>query len=95
MAGDYLYAKDICQEMCNLIGFCVTVTKTVYVYTNGEEEGFIVGLINYPRFPLDRESLFDRAIMFAEKLRLALDQKSYSIQLPDRTVWNSYRDEYQ
>lgn len=51
MAGDYNAAREICRAYCDEVGYCVTVTPTSYVYTGGEESGFIVGLINYPRFP--------------------------------------------
>jgi ferredoxin len=44
-------AYKICQDYCDTVGLCVTVTPTKYIYKNGEEDGIIIGLINYPRFP--------------------------------------------
>lgn len=95
IAGDIERAKLSCRELCDGLGFCVTLTPTTYIYTGGEEAGMIVGIINYPRFPSDQETLRDRAVVFAEKLRADLDQRSYTIQAPDGSVWISYRDEDQ
>ena len=44
-------ALELCQEYCNEVGLCVTVTPTTYVYKDGQEPGIVVGLIRYPRFP--------------------------------------------
>lgn len=93
MAGDYAAAKAICRAYCNEVGFCVTVTPTSYVYRGGEEAGFIVGLINYPRFPASPFEIASKAVQLADRLREALGQESYSIQYPDQTVWHSWRDE--
>ena len=38
-------------------GLCVTLSKTEYIYTYGNEDGWVVGLINYPRYPSDYDSL--------------------------------------
>ena len=93
MAGDVDAAKDICQAYCDEVGFCVTVTPTTYVYTNGREAGFIVGLINYPRFPSTPLLIQDHAQRLAVQLRETLGQQSYSIQTPAGTVWHSWRGE--
>lgn len=91
IAGDYDAARQICRDFCDEVGFCVTVTATSYVYTGGEEEGVIVGLINYPRFPKSQAELADKALRLANRLREGLGQESYSIQYPDTTVWHSWR----
>lgn len=91
IAGSYVKAKKILKEYCDEVGFCVTLSPTSYVYRNGIEQGIIVGLINYPRFPSDPTTLVDKAREIAEKLRVGLDQESYSIQTPHDTVWYSYR----
>lgn len=72
---------------------CVTVTPTKYVYTGGDEDGVIVGLINYPRFPKYFHDLFSIAEELAEKLCIDLGQQSYSIDTPKETFWYSYRPE--
>jgi hypothetical protein len=91
MAGDYDLAKQWAQHYCDEVGFCVTVTKTEYVYTGGSELGVIIGLINYPRFPNTPMAILDRAEELAELLIEKLNQESYSIQTPEKTYWTSYR----
>lgn len=91
MAGDITKATEICRAYCDETGFCVTVTQTAYVYTAGQEAGFIVGLINYPRFPSEPWAITNRAISIADRLREGLGQDSYSIQTPEKTIWRSWR----
>lgn len=93
IAGDDHYgAVTECLNYCE-IGLCVTVTETRYVYTGDEEEGVIVGLINYPRFPKTPDEIWAHAEELAERLLLRLGQQSYTIQAPDKTVWFSHRAE--
>jgi hypothetical protein len=91
MAGQMWEAQNICARFCDEIGLCVTLTRTDYIYTNGGEMGFIVGLINYPRFPAEPEQIWQHAEGLAEALRIGLRQDSYTIQAPDKTVWISHR----
>lgn len=93
MAGSAWEAEAVCREYCDATGFCVTVTETNYIYTDGREAGFIVGLINYPRFPSTPPEITARAIELGDLLRERLDQQSYSIQTPERTLWRSWRGE--
>ena len=51
IAGDYDKARDICRHWCKKVPRCVTVTKTSFIYTYGEEFGVIVALRSYPKFP--------------------------------------------
>lgn len=92
MAGDYNIARELCREYCDETGFCVTLTPTSYIYTGGEELGFIVGLINYPRFPTTPPDIANRAAALADRLRIGLGQESYTIQLPDMAIWHSWRE---
>ena len=78
--------EDVCQEFCDDIGFCVTVTPTKYVYTDGWEQGAIVGIINYPRFPQSATTLENRALLLATELMLKLKQKRVTIDLPNDTI---------
>lgn len=91
MAGDIAAATDYARQYCDREGLCVTITPTVYVYTSGQESGFIVGLINYPRFPSAPADLWNVAEQLAAYLRERLYQDSYTIQAPDKTVWFSHR----
>lgn len=93
MAGDTQDAETICRAYCDESGFCVTVAYANYVFTGGEEDGFVVGLINYPRFPRAPEQIWARAEELAAMLCANLGQQSYTIQAPDKTVWISFRDQ--
>lgn len=92
MSGPIEQAKQICRQYCLDVGLCVTIEPTLYIYTGGEESGFRVGLINYPRFPASPALLQSHAEELAEKLRDALCQHSYTIMTPKATVWNTSRE---
>ncbi len=85
--------QDECRDYADEIGFCVTVTATTYVFRNGEEDGWIIGLINYPRFPAEPEAIWLHAEALAARLCVKAEQQSYTIQAPDKTVWFSHRDQ--
>jgi hypothetical protein len=91
VAGDYYFARRICQEFCDAVGLCVTVTESAYVYSGGEELGVIVGLINYPRFPKEPTQIEAAAIELGMRLREKLGQESFSVQTPTTTTWFSWR----
>jgi hypothetical protein len=93
IAGDYQEAKSACQNYCDLVGLCVTVSKIHYIFTNGDEKGVAVGLINYPRFPSTPEEITARAIELGDLLRERLRQQSYSVQTPTITIWRSWREQ--
>lgn len=91
MAGDLDKARDVCRRYCMEVGLCVTVTPTEFIYTGGAETGFVVGLLNYPRFPAEPEVLRDKAQALAERLRAELCQWSYLLEGSEQTMWVSYR----
>ena len=93
IAGNVRDATDECRRYCEEVGYCVTVTETKYVYRGGDEPGVIVGLINYGRFPAEPEAIFRHARHIADRLCERLQQESYTIQAPDRTLWVSHRPE--
>ena len=90
MAGDINNAKHICSKYC-MSGFCVTVTKTEFIYTGGRERGFIVGILNYPRFPSTPCALLKKAEALAFILIKELYQHSALIETPLETIWISSR----
>lgn len=93
IAGDLARAKQVCREYCFEVGLCVTVAPVDYIYTGGEESGVRVGLINYPRFPVDALELENKAYALAHRLMLGLFQHSFSIVGPEKTEWFSRRPE--
>ena len=68
-------------------GGCVTIEKTEFIYTGGLEEGYVVGLINYPRFPSDPEKITQEALQLAGNLLAATYQRSCSVVCSDRTYF--------
>lgn len=95
IAGRASDIEDMCRTYADEVGFCVTCTPTTFVYTGGEEDGYIIGLINCPRFPSTPAQLWDHAEKLAERLLDEAGQQSYTIQGPDKTVWVSHRDQDQ
>lgn len=93
IGGNAKNASLRARAYCDDVGLCVTVTETRYMYTGGMTFGVIVGLINYPRFPLIPEQLWAHAEALGERLCKGLQQESYTIQAPDRTVFFSHREE--
>jgi hypothetical protein len=92
IAGHYDAALTACKEFCAQ-GLCVTVTPTEYIYTGGQESGVIVGLINYPRFPMHQTDLEGVATNLGMFLLDKLQQESFTIQTPYLTTWYSNRPE--
>ena len=78
-------ARNWLQTYCDSIGFAVTLTKTEFIYSGGNEPGFIVGLINYPRFPKSSVQLLKKAIYIAEQLKTLMAQERVSIVTPTET----------
>lgn len=95
MAGEIGDALKYCQLYCNDIGLCVAVMQATYVYTGGAETGFVVGLINYPRFPSGGDAITQRAIDLGHELMRQTGQQSFSVQTPFETHWFSRRAEDQ
>ncbi|AHX00991.1 hypothetical protein HL13_gp30 [Dinoroseobacter phage DFL12phi1] len=92
MAGNYANAEEICRTFCEQ-GMCVSISPANYIYTGGEEAGFVVTLINYARFPKDPVSLKDLAFSLAMDLMNGLHQQSFSIEGPEETLFFSKRPE--
>jgi len=91
IAGPIQVAEQIIRHECITIGLCVTINPTKYIYTMGEEVGYVVGLINYARFPSTPEEIDERAIKLAEKLILCTHQGSATVQTPTRSIFISRR----
>jgi len=87
MAGDVETAKRWLRRFCYGRGLCVTVEPQTFIYTGGEEVGFSVGLLNYPRFPSELPALEARALEIAEGLIVECCQKTALIVGPRLTQW--------
>ena len=91
MAGDYAMAQQACREFCQR-GFCVTIHQCEYIYTGGQETGFVIGIRNYPRYPSTPEALLLSAKELASTLRARLCQESSMLVAPDCTLWETTRE---
>lgn len=89
IAGPIDVAKQVIRKECMTEGLCVTVEPTTFIYTGGEESGYVVGLVNYPRFPSTPSELSDRARGLMKKLLDETYQNSAMLLLPDTTEWIS------
>ncbi len=78
--------RNVCRDYCDKVGLCVTITETEFVYTNGGEPGFVVGLINYHRFPSLPEEIKKHAIALATILKEEFAQRRVSIVCTDETI---------
>lgn len=87
MAGDIETAKRWLRQECWRSPLCVTVEPTTFIYTGGEETGFVVGLLDYPRFPDRHGILAARAREIAVSLRDECGQKSALVVGPEMTEW--------
>jgi len=79
-------ARKLLQEYVDEVGLCVTFTPTEYLYTNGAEPGFCVGLINYPRFPSSSQKIRKHALEIARRALAEFQQFKVSVVLPQETV---------
>ena len=84
--NDVKMARDAIQSYVNKVGLGVSFTETTFYYTDGYEPGFIVGLINYPRFPSSNDEVKKKALYLAEILMNMLEQERVSIVCSDETI---------
>jgi len=93
IAGPIEIGKQICREECWQEALCVNVQPCDYIYTGGEESGYCVGLVNYPRFPRDGADITNRAKALAVRLMEGTYQHSVMVQTPTDTYWLTRREE--
>jgi hypothetical protein len=91
LSGPIDIARQVCREECLREGLCVTIEPTTFIYTGGEEQGYCVGLVNYPRFPTTPELLNARARDLAVKLLDRTCQHSALVVTPQVTEWVTKR----
>lgn len=93
LSGPIEVAKQVLRAAVLEEGLCVTVEPTTFIYTGGEEQGYVVGLVNYPRFPSVPEQITQRALLLAQRLLKETHQLSAMVVAPDTTTWISRRTE--
>lgn len=93
LSGPIGVVQQCLRQECFREGLCVTVSPTHFIYTGGEEAGVVVALINYPKFPVETDVVWCRAVDIARRLMDATYQDSVLIQSPNTTRWLSRRTE--
>ena len=78
--------ENIISEYVNDVKWCVTITKTKFIYVNGDELGWIIGIIQYPRFPEEEIRLKDKTLKLAKILLKKCYQERLSVIFPDETI---------
>jgi len=86
-SGSIEAASQVIRRECLLGGLCVTLDPTKFIFLGGEEVGFVVGFINYPRFPETQEKILERAKDLAIKILDETFQISTLLMTPDETIW--------
>jgi hypothetical protein len=80
---DEVYGE--CQKLCNIRKACFTVTPTRFIYVDGCEDGAVIGLINYPRFPAEKDRMIYDSWEIANYLKDRFGQIRVSITTPEKT----------
>lgn len=93
LSGPIEVAKQIIRRECKKEGLCVTIEQSLFIYTGGEENGYVIGLLNYPRFPSVPDKILKRAEELAALLLEETYQNSALIMSPQRTFWITDREE--
>ena len=91
VAGDINTAQEVCRELCFPNGLCVTIESVKYIYAGGCEEGFRVGMIQYPPFPWDTNALYNKAVKVGKTLAERNYQWSFTIVTPNGIFFHSRR----
>lgn len=87
IAGDAKMAEMCAREYTFHKGWCVQIHDVKYVYTAGAEDGLLVRIIAYPRFPKSEVILMEEVQEFATVLANRLCQASYTIETPTNTMY--------
>lgn len=93
MSGPIEQARHVIRGIALPGGLCVTIEPTLFIYAGGEEQGFVVGLVNYPRFPESPEAIDARALELLHQLLRQCYQHSAMLMTPSTTRWVSVRED--
>jgi len=81
----YDEAERILQNYCDNNPLCVTLKQIEYIYKDGNEMGFEIGLINYPRFPDTKENITQKALEIGMIFLEKFNQYKISVVSTDKT----------
>lgn len=91
IAGPIEVAKQVIRKQAKQQGMCVTIDPTDYIYSGGEEAGYVVQFISYPKFPKSQSDIWADALALANLLKDETGQDSYTMMDPLRTYWMTDR----
>lgn len=80
------HLEPLVQKYVNEVKLGVTVTPTKFLYVDGYDDGAIIGLINYPRFPSTNDEIKQKAINLAKILLKRFQQERVSVVFSDETI---------
>lgn len=92
-SGPISEAEQVIRKYCKDEGLCVTISPTKFIYSFGEEQGYVVGVINYPRFPKSEADVWVTASTLAKNLIDETHQGSILIETQSKTQWITIRDD--
>lgn len=79
-------AEDIIRSFIEEFRFGITITPTKFMYPGEKENGLILGIINYPRFPDTEYELTKKTLNLAKYCLNAFKQYRCSVVFPNETV---------
>lgn len=92
---DISMARKLLHDYVDTVSSCVTLTETEFIYKSkartgekidGEEPGFVIGIIQYPLYPASIETLRKHAEHLAVCLKDAYKQLKVTVVFPDITL---------
>jgi hypothetical protein len=92
LSGPIEVAKQTIRAECVHGGLCVTIEPTTFIFAGGEEAGYVVGFVNYPRFPVEPVELERQARDLMLKLLESTFQHSALLMTPTTTEWVTKRE---
>lgn len=90
--GDKARLYAAVQETIDAIGLCVSIFPCDYLFTGGQESGYEIRLINYPRLPFDMDTMMAKAGHVAQAVFTVNPKGSLTIVAPHETIFWSNRD---
>lgn len=91
MAGDYNEARAFLRRHVIDKPDCYSIMPASYIYTGGEEQGFRISLITYPRIPREPEEIAINLELIGIQLCEHLGQGSFTVETPQKTSFFSRR----
>lgn len=87
IAGNIETIRPALAKFCFENKICFFITEGFFSYVGGEETGFRIGIIKYPRFPQSREELVAISRELALYLIKETHQMSATVVDGEETYW--------